>query len=586
LAMLGEHGGWPLTMFLTPDAKPFWGGTYFPPAPRYGRPGFPDILRAIAKTFDEGRDRIEQNVTALMGGLEGIAKTNGGEGLSRERLDEVADLALGLVDPMHGGTKGAPKFPQPTFFRFLWRGYKRTGSQLYREPVLLTLNKICQGGIYDHLGGGFARYSTDPIWLAPHFEKMLYDNAQLIELLTEAWQETASPLYAARVRETVAWTLREMRVEGGKDGVFAFASAYDADSEGEEGKFYVWSETEIDDILGEDSAAFKGAYDVTPYGNWEGKNILNRTKKPGFGDAAYEDALAASREKLLAVRNRRVWPSWDDKVLADWNGLMIAALAGAGAAFGESAWIDAARAAFSFVVANMSGHMGGSGRLFHAWRAGQARHPAVIDDYANMSRAALILYEVTGEAAYLQHARDWAASADTHHWDPIEGGYFLPADDTADLIVRAKTVHDNATPAGNGVMVEVLARLFYLTGEDAYRRRAEDVVRAFCGQDVRPLMAMPSLLAGYELLESAVQTVIVSPGGKSSPQELIEAAFAAPAPNRIVLQVGPRASLPPGHPAAGKPAKDGKPTAYVCIGTTCGLPVTDAKELRAAMTDL
>jgi hypothetical protein len=516
-----------------------------------------------------------------MAGLQNISRTDGGAGLTRARLDEVAEMALRLVDPVHGGTQGAPKFPQPAFFKFLWRGYKRTGSLLYRESVLLTLEKICQGGIYDHLGGGFARYSTDPVWLAPHFEKMLYDNAQLIELLTEAWQETASPLYAARVRETVAWAVREMRVTDGGEKTFAFASAYDADSEGEEGRFYVWSEADIDRLLGDEAAAvFKDAYDVTPYGNWEGKNILNRSDKPALGNAAYEKSLAASRGKLLEHRNHRVWPSWDDKVLADWNGLMIAALAFAGAAFGEPAWIEAAATAFDFVRTRMRD----GDRLFHAWRAGQAKHPAVIDDYANMSRAALLLHEVTGDGSYLEQARSWIESADAHHWDAANGGYFLAADDTADLIVRAKTVHDNATPAGNGVMVEVLARLYHLTGDAAYRTRAEETVRAFCGEDARPVMAMPSLLAGYELLENAVQAVIVSADGGAAAHGLVEAAFAAPVPNRIVLQVHDGASLPPEHPAAGKEPKDGQATAYVCIGTTCGLPVTNAAALRAAMT--
>jgi uncharacterized protein YyaL (SSP411 family) len=586
LAMLGEHGGWPLTMFLTPDAEPFWGGTYFPPTARYGRPGFSEILRAIANTYNTEHDKILKNVTALRDGLKNISEARGGTGLSMAKLDDVADIALSMVDSVHGGTTGAPKFPQPAFFQFLWRAYKRTGELFYREAVTLTLDKICQGGIYDHLGGGFARYSTDPIWLAPHFEKMLYDNAQLIELLTAAWQETQSPLYEARIRETIDWALREMRApaDGPLDKPYGFTSAYDADSEGEEGKFYVWSEAEIDALLGDDAETFKEAYDVTPYGNWENKTILNRSKNPGLGDTGFEASLAAMRGKLLAVRNRRVWPSWDDKVLADWNGLVIAALAQAGACFGEKNWIDAAKNAFTFVCENMRDGANEHDRLFHAWRDGKAKHPAIIDDYANMARAALVLFEVSGEAAYLQQARQWVASADAHHWDEKDGGYFLPADDTGDLIVRAKTIHDNATPTGNGTMVEVLARLYYLTGETHFRDRADKIVQVFCGEDLQPMIAMPVLLAGYELLEKAVQTVIVSDRNDDVAEALLNTVFSAPVPNRILMQIDPGTPLADHHPAAGKGQIDGKPTAYVCIGPACSLPITETADLQAALT--
>jgi uncharacterized protein YyaL (SSP411 family) len=581
LQMLGEHGGWPLTMFLTPDAEPFWGGTYFPPVSKYGRPGFSDILSAIANTYANEQDKVLKNVTALREGLQNIGEARGGTGLTLIQLDEVAGIALSLVDTVHGGTNGAPKFPQPTFFNFLWRAFKRTGSKHYFEAVILTLNKICQGGIYDHLGGGFARYSTDPVWLAPHFEKMLYDNAQLIDLLTEAWRETKSQLYETRIRETIDWALREMRgpAEAKLDEPYGFTSAYDADSEGVEGKFYVWQEAEIDALLCDDAAAFKDAYDVTSYGNWEDATILNRTNKPDLGDDTFENNLSASREILRVIRNQRVWPSWDDKILADWNGLMIAALANAGAALNEPTWIAAARQSFDFVCDNMTK----GDRLIHAWREGKAKHPAIIDDYANMARAAIALFEVTGKTNYLQQAQAWVASADQHHWDNEGGGYYLPADDTGDLIVRAKTIHDNATPTGNGTMVEVLARLFYITGDAHYRNRADEIVRVFCGEDTQPMIAMPALLSGYELLENAVQIVIVGDLNDGATAALLNTAFQAPLPNRIVMQHEPDTTLPPQHPATGKGLVDNKPTVYVCVGPTCGLPITDANILRDAL---
>ncbi|MCH8834508.1 MAG: thioredoxin domain-containing protein, partial [Proteobacteria bacterium] len=589
LALMGTQGGWPLTMFLTPEREPFWGGTYFPATPNFGRPAFPDLLKTISETFHNQNEMVLKNVAAIREALTRLGRPAGGGGLSVELLDRAAGAAGRLVDPLHGGTSGAPKFPQPCFFRFLWRAYGRTGSTLFREAVTVTLDTMCQGGIYDHLGGGFSRYSTDERWLVPHFEKMLYDNALLVELLTEAWRDTHSPLYAVRVRETLDWALGEMRVvneaadrAGGDAPVFAFASAFDADSEGVEGKYFVWTEDEIDAVLGDDSAPFKGAYDVTPGGNWEGRTILNRSRARRLGDAALEETLARCRARLLAARAARVPPQRDDKVLTDWNGLMIAALATAGAAFDEPAWLAAAEAAFSFVLANITE----DGRLRHSWCAGRAAHPAVLDDYANMARAALALFEVTGDRAYLDRAEAWVAVADARYWDGDGGGYFLTADDTGDVITRTKTANDNAMPSGNGVMVEVLARLFYLTGKSAYRERAGELIAVFAGETPEMLLHMPTLLDGYELLEKAVQIVIVGAPEDSATRALVRAVFDSDPPNRVLTQLAPGTALPKGHPAHGKGQVDGLPSAYVCVGPTCGPPVTRPDALIQALSAL
>src|SRR5437763_1960419 len=330
------------------------------------------------------------------------------------------------------------------------------------------------GGTYDHLGGGFARYSTDARWLAPHFEKMLYDNAELTSLLTLVWQETRDPLYAQRVAETIGWLEREMtHPEGG------FYSSLDADSEGEEGKFYVWSEAEIDAVLGERAPLFKCLYDVTAEGNWEGHNILNRLNQPELADENTEAELAQCRALLLQARAPRIRPGLDDKILADWNGLMIAALVEAGLAFDHAGWIALATRAFAFIRGKMTGE---DGRLRHSWREGRARHPASVDDYANLSRAALAVHEATSDPVYLDQAKAWVAVLDRHYWDNAGGGYFFAADDTTDLIARAKTASDAAVPAGNGTMAGVLARLALLTGDDAYRRRAAAILGAFSGE--------------------------------------------------------------------------------------------------------
>jgi uncharacterized protein YyaL (SSP411 family) len=437
---------------------------------------------------------------------------------------------------------------------------------------------MCRGGIYDHLGGGFARYSTDAMWLAPHFEKMLYDNAQLIDLLTMVWQDTREPLFAQTVAETIDWLLREMVVDGG-----GFAGTLDADSEGEEGRFYVWTEPEVDALLGDDAAAFKAAYDVSPYGNWEGKTILNRRRAPVSGDAAVEARLAAGRQVLFEARARRLPPGRDDKVLADWNGLAIAALADAAMAFAADrpteAWLAAAARAFAFVCNKMTV----DGRLRHSWCAGRPNHPATIDDYANMTRAALALFEATGEAGYVDQAERWAALANRHYWDGEAGGYFFAAADTNDLLTRTKSAADNAVPAGNGTLVGALARLAHLTGKETYRAHAEEIVAAFAGETGRNFLPLATLLNGNELLQTAVQIVIVGSREDPATQALLRAAFGVSVPNRVLTVTAPGTGLPAGHPAAGKDRVEGRATAYVCRGTTCTLPLLDPAALAAEL---
>ncbi len=377
LHSMGEQGGWPLTMFLDSDARPFWGGTYFPPTPRYGRPGFPQVLREVARIYVEEPDKVGHNAGLLVDSLKERRSAPG----SSPDIDDtlLADLnrrMVSAVDPQHGGLAGAPKFPQWSFFWLLWRGAIRYGHEAPRHAVDNTLTHICQGGIYDHLGGGFARYAVDERWLVPHFEKMLYDNALLVDLMCEAYRETGKDLYARRIDETVAWLLREMVAEGG-----GFAASLDADSEGEEGKFYVWTAKEIEEVLGEaDARVLADAYDVTEAGNWEGHTILNRLRNPIPGTPTAEKALTQMRTKLLARRAGRIRPGWDDKVLADWNGLMIAALAHAARLFDRPEWLRAAAAAFDFVLQRMEK----DGRLLHSWRAGQAKVQGTASDYANM----------------------------------------------------------------------------------------------------------------------------------------------------------------------------------------------------------
>jgi uncharacterized protein len=571
LALMGEQGGWPLTMFLTPDGEPFWGGTYFPPEPRWGRPGFPQVLEALSEAYGRDHEKVAKNVVALREALQRLGRPERGGAIGPELLDRMAERLLREADQLHGGIGTAPKFPQTGILELLWRAWKRTRQTPYCDAVAKALDAMCQGGIYDHLGGGFARYSTDARWLVPHFEKMLYDNAELAELMTLVWQETKSPLYRDRIAETLGWVIREMQTpEGG------FASSLDADSEHEEGKFYVWTEAKIDALLGERSALFKRFYDVTSEGNWEGRTILNRSSAPELADEEIERELTACRELLFQARTGRVRPGWDDKALADWNGLMIAAMANAGLVFEQQEWIETARRAFDFIRRQMADS---DGRLRHSWRAGRAQHPASVDDYANLCRAALALHEATGEEEFLARARDWLAILDQHYWDEAGGGYFFAANDTKRLIARVKTAADSAVPAGNGTLVGVLTRLAILTGEETYRRRAETIIETFSGEIARNFFPLATLLNNIEIFQKPLQIVVV--GEKSDPatQSLLRAVYSVSLPNRVVLALAPGGSLPANHPAFGKGLVDGKPATYVCEGPVCSLPITDPESL-------
>jgi uncharacterized protein len=552
LAALQQSGGWPLTMFLTPVGQPFWGGTYFPPEARWGHPGFTEVLYAVADVWANQKDTVQANVAGLTEVLNRLAAVPGGMGLTLPLLDQCAHAVLPNIDRDHGGTKGAPKFPQPGLFDFLWRAALRTGDDALKTAVTGTLDHLCDGGIYDHLGGGFMRYSTDERWLVPHFEKMLYDNAQLVELLTLAWQGTGSPLYRQRIDETIGWMLREMIAEDG-----GFAATLDADSEGGEGHFYTWDHNDILRLLGNDTALFARAYDVTAEGNWEDRTILNRR------DTTVDDALLAPmRAILLNARAARPRPGRDDKMLADWNGMAIAALAHAALAFQRPDWLAAARAAFDAVRTTMSMD---DNRLAHARNLGRSGTVGLLDDLAHMARAALALYEATAEADYLDYARHWVDAADRHHWDEAGGGYFQAANDAEDIIVRLKPVHDTAVPSANGVMAEVLARLGQLASDARYTARAEALIATFSAAVPQDFPHMTALLAGFEQLTHPVEITIA--GTPDSAAHLLRAVATTAIPTRVI-HWGPPAT---------------PPTAIICRATTCGLPLENPEDVRASL---
>jgi uncharacterized protein len=568
---LGEQGGWPLTMFLTPAGEPIWGGTYFPSTSRYGRPAFVDVLREVSRLFREEPEKIEQNRAALMARLAASARASGGATIGFAELDNIARQLGGIIDPVNGGTRGAPKFPQAALFELLWRAGLRTGEARYFAAVEITLDHVCEGGIYDHLGGGFSRYSVDERWLVPHFEKMLYDNAQLLELLAIAHQRTRKPLYRQRAGETAAWLAREMTTGEG-----AFSASLDADSEGEEGKFYVWSYDEVIQQLGlEDGEFFARRYDVTPQGNFEGHNILNRLQPEPHSDAG-EARLAALRTKLLAARDQRVRPGLDDKVLADWNGLMIAALADASLMLGEPQWRDMAARAFDFIARTMTR----GDRLGHSWRAGQLKFPGLASDFAAMIRAALALYEATAQQDYLDRALAWQHVLDRDYAKTETGTYYLTAAEAEGLIIRPAATSDEATPNHNAVAAQNLIRLAVLTGDDRWRGQADRLIAAIAPFASENLYTHMALFNAIDLRLRAAE-IVVTGEGPAAPA-LLAAARALPPLDRIVFHARAADALPPAHPAREK-LKAARVQAFICVGETCSLPVTDPADLAHAV---
>ncbi|MEP9367784.1 thioredoxin domain-containing protein [Xanthobacter sp. VNH20] len=571
LHQLGEQGGWPLTMFLDGDGKPFWGGTYFPRTASYGRPGFTDVLQQVSQVYHDAPDKIAQNRDAILERLEKAARPQGEVVIGLAELDRAAQQIAGLFDKANGGLRGAPKFPQTGLMEMIWRAGERTGDEKLKAICAFTLNRMCEGGIYDHLGGGFSRYSVDEHWLVPHFEKMLYDNALLLELLALASQETGDPLFLARARETVGWLEREMLTEGG-----AFCASLDADSEGHEGKFYVWTASQIEEVLGaEDAAYFAGFYDVTPGGNWEGAVILNRTKA---GDVALEDEvrLAPLREKLLAARAKRVRPGLDDKVLADWNGLMIAALARAGALLNEPSWIALAERAFAAVVDLMSE----GDRLGHSYRAGRTLYPGLASDLAAMARAGIALHEATGTGEPLNHAIAFLTVLERHHLDSASGAYFLTADDADALVMRPLTTMDEAQPNYNAVAADALVRLSALVGDDDLRTRADRILRGLSAAAAANALAHGALLNAIDTRLRLAEIVTTGAAGEALAQAGLRLSFLA----RVVIRAAQAADLPPGSLARARmenaPASG---AAFICAEGRCTLPITEPAAIAAAV---
>jgi uncharacterized protein YyaL (SSP411 family) len=590
--MLTGQGGWPMTMFLTPQGKPFYGGTYYPPTDHYGRPGFPRVLAAVADSWKERPHEIEAMGRELLAQLDesnDLARHLSDSVLTPTVLEHAFDTLSGQFDRQYGGFGSSPKFPQPANLDFLLRFHARSKRAEPLAMVEKTLNRMALGGIYDQLGGGFHRYSVDQTWLVPHFEKMLYDNAQLAQTYIRCYQATGKSFYRGVAEEILEYVMREMMSsEGG------FYSAQDADSEGEEGRFFVWTPAQVEAILGANEARVFGTFfDITQDGNWEGTNILRVVREAAqvaeeFGLSVEETAsiLDTGRAKLFAEREKRVKPHRDEKILTAWNGLVLAAFAEVAAVLDNDVFRQVAVKNAQFLLQTMTTtDVNGRLRLLRTYRNGQAKLNAYLEDYAFFAEGLLHLYEATFDPQWLTTARELTQSMFAYFWDDVNGGFFATSTDHETLIQRPKDWDDNATPSGNSVALDVLLRLTELTGDPNYRDHAARVLRRLgTTLEKHPYSFARCLSALDFYLSTPKEIAIIGDRNALGTQELLHGIYGLYLPNKVVVQTDdPKTASPEIPLLADRPFRNNKPTAYVCSNFVCKEPVTDAAALLAQL---
>ncbi len=570
-------GGWPLNSFLTPDKIPFFGGTYFPPTSRYNLPSFQQILVSIADAWKNKREELMHSANDILGEIRrvGLAEV-AGENISSDLVEAAFQSFVRTFDSVNGGFGGAPKFPPAMSLEFLLNYYSQTGNENALEMVAKTCQKMANGGIFDQLGGGFHRYSVDAIWLTPHFEKMLYDNAQLIKIYLHMFQITKDEFYRRVAIETLEYVKSEMLDQRG-----GFYSAQDADSEGVEGKFFVWTPDEVVEILGEqDGQIFNFYYDVSADGNFEDKNILNVRNSLGESSRALKveieelrKVLERGRKLLFEEREKRIKPFRDEKVLTAWNGLMLSAFSEAGAILDSEKYLDIAMKNADFVLANLQS----KGYLLRSYKDGQSKLNAYLEDYANFADGLIELFQVSGEVKYVKEARRLADLMITEFWDDEGGGFFFTGNSHEELIVRTKDYYDGATPSGNSVAADVLLKLAHLTGEERYERFTATVLRLVNSQIRRHPQGFGralSVLSSYTNLTKEI--VVIGKRGNELEREI----WGNYIPNKVVvLSENPREFSDLIPLLIDRNSVDGKATAYVCENSTCQKPVTEVADL-------
>src|SRR5947207_3992976 len=575
---LTGHGGWPMTVFLTPEGLPFYGGTYYPPEDRQGVPSFQRVLKSVADAYTNRRDAIATSSEQLRQIYDVTGALASAKGSVTPHVFELAYRGLAQsYDARNGGFGGAPKFPPTMSLDFLLRYWKRTGTDYALEIVRESFRKMSRGGFYDQVGGGFHRYTVDAIWLVPHFEKMLYDNALLVRLGSHLWQASGDPEFRRVTYETIEWLAREMTSpEGG------FYSSLDADSEGHEGKFYVWTEEELDSLLGDDSALLKAHFGVTPQGNFEGKNIIHVAVAPGVTSARNGITVEELAGKLVAAKNvlyperaKRIWPGRDEKILASWNGLMLRGVATAARVFEEQRFTKLAIGNADFLAREMVRN----GRVMRSHKDGVTRISGFLDDHAAVALGFLAVYELTFDERWVRRAREIADAMIEWFWADEVGAFFDTARDAEQLITRPRDVTDNAIPSGTSLAVDLLLQLAELQHDSEYRRRAVFALESLAEPMLRFPTAFGHLLGCADMeLFGAIKVALVGERESAGFQSLERAVAQHYVPSLVF------AGGPPGESHLVKLLEerllfDGQATAYVCRGYTCDKPVTDADAL-------
>ncbi len=583
--LLTRQGGWPMSVFLTPDLQPFYGGTYFPPKQLYGRPSFQQVLTAVVDAWENNRQAVLEQAGDLTKGVEQFGKleSSSPKDMDESTMREAASHLRRVFDPVYGGFGSAPKFPHSMDVQLLLRIWKRFDDSNALQMAKKTLDGMAMGGMYDHLGGGFHRYSTDERWLVPHFEKMLYDNALLTRAYLEAFQATGEEFYRRKIEETLAYVQREMTSPEGP-----FYSTQDADSEGVEGKFFVWSKAEVEEILGEDADLFCSVYDVTPGGNWEETNILHRSRKDDQ-EAQMQKMevqnltakLQNCRQKLLEVRNKRVWPNRDDKILTSWNALMIGSFAAAGRVLEKPEYAQVAEKAAHFLWEKMRTE---DGRLYRTYFAGsEPKLNGYLEDYSFLIDAFVTLYETQFDPQWIDKALKLSEVMISQFWDTEEGGFFYTGEDHEKLICRTKDPHDSSIPSGNSMAVTGLLRLFKLTGRKGLLEKAEKTLQAFSGLLSQAPQVGGQMLNALDFHLGPVDELVVVGKSDEAVEEVLRTISQTFRPNRVLASLPPDGSQIEDNPVALLHGKDSSEdvTTYLCRDFSCQAPwvgVETAKE--------
>ena len=581
---LTGSGGWPMTVFLTPDGKPFYGGTYFPPVDSGGMPGFPQVLLGVAEAYRDRRGDVLQSTQQLLSHLEHLSQAPGGQDpLTRDILNQAYQGMAQNYDFENGGLGAAPKFPQPMSYEFMLRYHQAFRDERALEMVEMALEQMARGGIYDQIGGGFHRYSTDAHWLVPHFEKMLYDNALLSRLYLHAFQATQNPFYRRITEETLDYVLREMT-----DPLGGFYSTQDADSEGEEGKFFVWTPEEIEATMGHEGAALLERYfGVSPHGNFGGRNILHVPQDPqsfaaeaGVSAEDLRAAIERGRPRLLEAREERVHPARDEKVLSAWNGLMLRSFAEAASVLGREDYRVAAVACASFLLESLRR----DGRLLRTYKDGRASLKGYLEDYAFLSDGLLALYEATFDARWLDEARTLVDGMVGLFWDEEQGIFYDTGSDHERLMMRPRDFFDNATPSGSSVAVDVLLHMSVLTGEGEYARRGSVSLRSMQQYLAKAPLAMGHWLCALDFyLSTPKEIAIVGGMGDQATWALLNVVHSRYMPNKVLVGNDPSKPYPAIPLLEDRDMVDSRPTAYVCENYACQLPVTEPEALASQL---